>query len=64
VTPLAPGHSDEARGKISAVHFVRFFIPADLRRTLASVEVTLVVDEHARATLSAESKRSLAEDLA
>ena len=61
------GHSDEELGKLSAVHFVRFEIPPDVRRAFAASEVTLVVDhpnERARATLSAEAKAALAEDLA
>ena len=61
------GHSDEARGRISAVHFVRFPLPPAARRTFERSEVALVVDhpnERARAVLSAASKRSLARDLA
>jgi hypothetical protein len=60
------GHSDEERGKISAVHFVRFAIPAAARRNFAGRTVTLVVDhpnERARAVLSDATKRSLAQDL-
>jgi hypothetical protein len=61
------GHSDEELGKLSAVHFVRFALPADVRREFARSEVTLVVDhpnERARTLLSPEVKASLAEDLA
>lgn len=61
------GHSDEELGKLSAVHFVRFALPAEVRREFARSEVTLVVDhpnERARTVLSQEVKASLAEDLA
>ena len=61
------GHSDEERGKLSAVHFVRFALPPEARRIFASAEVALVVEhpnERARAVLSEETKRSLARDLA
>jgi hypothetical protein len=61
------GHSDEERGKLSAVHFVRFPLPPEARRRFLGSEVALVVEhpnERARAVLSEETKRSLAEDLA
>lgn len=61
------GHSDEERGKISAVHFVRFRLPLEARRAFERHEVALVVDhpnEHARTVLTPETKRSLAHDLA
>ena len=61
------GRSDEELGKISAVHFVRFAVPAEARAAFASSDVALVVDhpnEHARTVLSQETRRSLAEDLA
>jgi hypothetical protein len=61
------GHSDEELGKLSAVHFVRFTLPAEVRREFARSEVTLVVDhpnERARTVLSPEVKGSLAEDVA
>jgi len=60
------GRSDEERGKISAVHFVRFPLPPEARRVFREVEVALVVqhpNERARTVLSEETKRSLAEDL-
>lgn len=60
------GHSDEERGKISAVHFVRFLLPREARRIFRQAEVALVVDhpnERARTVLPEETKRSLAEDL-
>jgi hypothetical protein len=61
------GHSDEERGKLSAVHFVRFAVPAEARARFAAGEVALVVEhpnERARAVLSSETKQSLLEDLA
>ncbi|HYE94364.1 MAG TPA: DUF3501 family protein [Terriglobales bacterium] len=61
------GHSDEELGKLSAVHFVRFALPPAARELFLSAEVALVVDhpnERARVVLSAETKASLAEDLA
>jgi len=61
------GHSDEEKGKISAVHFVRFPLPSATWREFERMEVALVVahpNEHARTMLSPETKRSLAQDLA
>jgi Protein of unknown function (DUF3501) len=61
------GHSDEERGKLSAVHFVRFAVPPGARARFATSEVALIVDhpnERARTVLSDETKRSLLEDLA
>lgn len=60
------GHSDEERGKLSAVHFVRFRLPAEARAMFMTAEVALVVDhpnERARAVLSEATKRSLLHDL-
>jgi uncharacterized protein DUF3501 len=60
------GHSDEERGKLSAVHFVRFPLPEAARRAFPAAEVWLIVDhpnEHARTRLTDETKVSLAEDL-
>ena len=60
------GHSDEARGKLSAVHFVRFPLPEAARRAFPAADVWLIVDhpnERARTRLSDETKASLAEDL-
>ncbi len=60
------GRSDEERGKISAVHFVRFPLPPEARRAFLGAEAVLVLDhpnERARTVLSEETKRSLAEDL-
>ena len=61
------GHSDEERGKLSAVHFVRFALPPEARANFATSEVALVVEhpnERARTVLSDEAKRSLLDDLA
>jgi hypothetical protein len=61
------GHSDEERGRLSAVHFVRFALPPEARRIFADAEVALVVEhpnERARTVLSAETKKSLRDDLA
>jgi hypothetical protein len=60
------GHSDAERGKISAVHFVRFALPPAACRIFRHAEVTLVVDhpnERARTVLPEATKASLAEDL-
>lgn len=60
------GRSDEERGKLSAVHFVRFrFSPAEVR-AFREAEVFLVVDhpgERARVRVPDEVKASLLEDL-
>jgi Protein of unknown function (DUF3501) len=61
------GHSDEELGRLSAVHFVRFALPETARRIFAASEVALVINhpnERARTVLSAETKASLARDLA
>lgn len=61
------GRSDEDAGKLSAVHFVRFPLPAEARRRFLEAEVALVVEhpnERARTVLSAEVKASVAADLA
>lgn len=60
------GHSDEERGKLSAVHFVRFALPAEARRRFRTAEVALVVDhpnERARTVLPDDIRQALAEDL-
>jgi hypothetical protein len=60
------GHSDEERGKLSAVHFVRFALPPEARASFATSEVALVVEhpnERAGTVLSDETKRSLLDDL-
>ena len=61
------GHSDEERGKLSAVHFVRFALPPEARASFATSEVALVVEhpnERARTVLANETRRSLLDDLA
>jgi hypothetical protein len=60
------GHSDEEKGKLSAVHFVRFVFPPEAVRALAGSPVFLVVDHRAeggRVELSAETKAQLILDL-
>jgi len=60
------GYSDEEKGKLSAVHFVRFAFPPEAVRAFAEAPVHLVVDhpaEHARVELSAETKAELLRDL-
>jgi hypothetical protein len=60
------GHSDEERGKISAVHFVTFPLPPAARRIFRQAEVALVVEhpyERARAVLTRATQTSLADDL-
>jgi hypothetical protein len=60
------GHSDEGLGKLSAVHFVRFPLPAPAREAFATSKVALVVEhpnERARAVLDEATRRSLAADL-
>lgn len=61
------GHSDEELGKLSAVHFVRFPLPAAARQVFPDAEVAVLVEhpnERARTVLSAAMRRRLAEDLA
>jgi hypothetical protein len=60
------GHSDEEKGKLSAVHFVRFVFPPDAVRAFADSPVSLVVDhpaERGRAELTTETKAQLLLDL-
>ena len=60
------GHSDQERGKLAAVHFVRFAFPEPAVRAFRDAPVFLVVDhpaERARVELSAETKAALLEDL-
>jgi len=60
------GHSDQERGKLSAVHFVRFEFPEAAVRAFRNAPVFLVVDhagERARAELSPETKAALLRDL-
>ena len=61
------GHSDDERGKLSAVHFVRFALPEAARREFATAEVALIVDhpgDRGRTVLAPAARRRLAEDLA
>jgi Protein of unknown function (DUF3501) len=61
-----PGRSDEEKGKLSAVHFVRFAFAPEAARAFASSPVSLVVDhagERGRAELSAATKAQLLIDL-
>lgn len=60
------GHSDEERGKLSAVHFVRFPFPPEAVRAFAREPSWLVVDhpaERARVALAEATRRALLEDL-
>ncbi len=61
-----PGHSDEARGKISAVHFVRFAFPLAAIKAFKEQDAYLVLDhpgEKTRTRIPEEVKASLLEDL-
>ncbi len=61
------GRSDEERGKLSAVHFVRFVFPPEALEAFREEEIYLVVDhprEKARTRIPDEVKASLLEDLA
>ena len=59
------GHSDEEKGKISAVHFVRFRFPPATARAFGAATVWLAVDhpERTRVELSTGTKAQLAQDL-
>jgi len=60
------GHSDEEKGKLAAVHFVRFAFPPEAVRAFAESPAFLVVDhpaERARVELSEETKAQLILDL-
>jgi hypothetical protein len=61
-----PGRSDEERGKISAVHFVRFRFPPAAIKVFEEQDAYLVVDhpgEKTRTRIPEEVKASLLEDL-
>ena len=61
-----PGRSDEERGKISAVHFVRFAFPPEAIKAFREQDVYLVVDhpgEMARTRIPEEVRASLLEDV-
>lgn len=60
------GHSDEEKGKLSAVHFVRFALSLEAVRAFRETEVHLVVDHpasRARARLCDETRAELLVDL-
>ena len=60
------GHSDEEKGKLAAVHFVRFAFSPEAARAFRDSEVHLVVDHpaaRARARLSADAMAELLTDL-
>jgi len=60
------GHSDEDRGKISAVHFVSFRLPPAARRIFRQAQIALVVEhpyERARTVLTPATQTSLTDDL-
>jgi hypothetical protein len=59
------GHSDEEKGKLAAVHFVRFRFSPEAARAFREADVHLVVDhpaERARARLSDETRAALLQD--
>ena len=60
------GHSDEEKGKLAAVHFVRFAFSPEAARAFREDDVQLVVDHpaaRARTRLSPETKAELLTDL-
>ena len=60
------GHSDEEKGKLAAVHFVRFRFSPEAARAFREAEVHLVMDhpaERARTRLSDEARAALLLDL-
>lgn len=60
------GHSDEQKGKLAAVHFVRFAFTPEAVRAFMDSPAHLVVDhpaERARVELTAETKAQLLQDL-
>jgi hypothetical protein len=60
------GHSDEEKGKLAAVHFVRFVFSDEAARAFQNSTVDLVTDHpaaRARARLSDETKAELLTDL-
>jgi hypothetical protein len=61
------GHSDEEKGKLAAVHFVRFAFSPEAVRAFRESEVYLVVDHPAarvRTRLADPTKAELLTDLA
>src|SRR4029453_11757884 len=64
--PGPRGHSDEEKGKLAAVHFVRFAFSPEAVEAFRSSDADLVVDPRptrARPRLSAETKAELLTDL-
>src|SRR5713226_6445384 len=62
---IEAGRSDEEKGKLSAVHFVRFAFPPEAIRAFKDADVWLVVDqpgEKARTQLSEDTKDAKKED--
>jgi len=60
-----PGHSDADRGKLSAVHFIRFAFPPGAIEAFKKQDAYLVVDhpgEKARTRIPDEVKTSLFDD--
>lgn len=60
------GHSDEEKGKLAAVHFVRFAFSAEAVGAFRTSAVDLVTDHpatRARTRLSGETKAELLTDL-
>ena len=60
------GHSDEEKGKLAAVHFVRFRLSREATRAFPKSEVHMVVEhpaEQARIRLEPEVVAALAQDL-
>ncbi|MGH7366539.1 MAG: DUF3501 family protein [Candidatus Rokuibacteriota bacterium] len=60
------GHSDEEKGKLAAVHFVRFLFTPEAASAFRSSDVYLVVDHpatRARTRLSDETRAELLTDL-
>jgi hypothetical protein len=61
------GHSDEEKGKLAAVHFVRFAFSPEAARAFRAADVYLVADHpaaRARTRLPDETKAELLTDLA
>ena len=60
------GHSDEEKGKLAAVHFVRFALPDAAREAFGRESVAIVVEHphyRARAEFPPEVRAALLEDL-
>jgi Protein of unknown function (DUF3501) len=60
------GHSDEDKGKLSAVHFVRFAFSPEAISAFRTAELSLAVDhpaDRARTKLSEETRAALLSDL-